>query len=188
MEILSSEEKREIARRLVSRPVPAPRTLPHPRTSSSPHCEQHPEKQLEYYCTQCRVLICSQCMLDSHRFHRDPISAQDALKEKLCSLRSSGPLTESLLSKGDAVLRNMELEKDALWRSVETDVSNAQAYFQKIRSLLDEREMEACKNIEARATKHQARIDKQEKVVQSSINDVQRSRATIEQSRDCRSN
>ncbi len=127
-------------------------------------------------------------MLDSHRFHRDPISAQDALKEKLCSLRSSGPLTESLLSKGDAVLRNMQLEKDALWRSVETDVSNAQAYFQKIRSLLDEREMKACKSIEARATKHQARIDKQKKVVQSSINDVQRSRATIEHVIEKRSN
>ena len=188
VEILSAEEKRDIARRLSFRPVPAPRTLPRPQTSSSPNCEQHPNKQLEYYCTQCRVLICSQCMLDSHRFHRDPISAQDALKEKIFSLKSSIPLTESLLSKGDAVLRNMQLEKDALWRSVETDVFNAQAYFKKIRTLLDEREMEACKSIEARATTYQARIDKQKKVMQSSITDVQRSRATIEHAIEKRSN
>ncbi len=181
VEILSAEEKQEIARRVVSRPVPIPRTTsmkPHPLV---PSCDQHSDKQLEYYCTQCKALICSQCMLETHRFHRDPISVKDALKDKFEALKAILPQATSLLKKAETVAKNLEADKDALWRNVETDVSTAQEYFKKIRSFLDEREMEVCKNIEARATKYQSRLEKQRKLVHGSLNEMQKSTATVQQ-------
>ncbi len=183
------EEKREIARRrVVDRPVPAPRTLPAKQDPPGPSCDQHSDRQLEFYCTQCKALICSQCMLETHRFHRDPISAEDALRDKLESLKATTPKAQSLLTDAEEGMKILQEDKDALWRAVELDVSNAQEYFRKIRSLLEEREMEVCKSIEARATRHQARIEKHRQLLQGSINEVNSLKATIQHMVEKRSN
>jgi len=166
VEILSVEEKRELSRK-PSRPVPKPRAKP-----PVPLCPGHPDKPLEFYCKQCRVLICSQCVLHSHRFHKDPVPADEALKDKMASLVTLHGNAEGLLTQAGGTLDNMAAELKEVWLSVDKDVANVQEYFAKLKHLLSQQEMEVCKSIESRANKQQKMVDKQKQVVISSVEEV----------------
>ena len=182
VEIMSTEEKREIAKQSVRKPPkPRPRLKPPLPEKPTPSCSQHMDKQLDLYCSQCKVLICSQCMLESHRFHKEPISAEEALQDKITSLKSSIPHAESLLTKAGAAVDKLQSDVDAIWRSSDTDVQEAQEYFQKLHHLLEKRELEVCKSIEARAGRHRSRIEKQKKVITTSIQDTQKTKASIKE-------
>ena len=152
-----------------------------PPSSPAPlTCIMHDAEPLQFYCEQCKVLVCGHCIVDVHRMHNDIKSASDVLQVRIKSLKKSTAPVNTLLTKANSTLRRLRAEEVSIQKAAEEDMSQVQTYFSHLRNLLEEREKTVCRKIQNHTRRQQEIIANHKQVVDNSMEDVHRSKLTIE--------
>ena len=173
-EILSAKEKKEMVR-VASLRRDKPTVSPAPLT-----CNMHDMKPLEFYCEQCKVLVCGQCVVDVHRMHKEIKNADQVLHDRIKSLSKCTAPVPTLLTRANSTLRRLRAEEHSIQKAAEEDTSHVQTYFSELRSILEEREKTVCRKIQKHTRRQQEVIDHHKQVLHNSMEDVHRSKLTIE--------
>ena len=83
-------------------------------------CSQHPEKNIEFFCTDCSVPVCVQCALIQHRGHEfeelNKLSQKKRVKIKKSVLTMPDSITklEETLVKGMSTKKELKVSKEAV--------------------------------------------------------------------------
>ena len=107
--------------------------------SFSDHCLKHPEKEEEFYCSQCEELICSRCLVSDHRGHQcDLISELCAMKEKVIT-DSLKPLGEQIAALERAIA-SVDTENVAVVERKTAVVGEIRTTMAELRQTIETRE------------------------------------------------
>lgn len=167
VEILSSEEKADIVRSA---------TVNNEPKSQEPidlKCRVHANKPLEYYCEECKVLACGQCMLNGHRMHKDVKFASDALPEHISGLKIALSPTDSMLPEAEQILESLQSDAATIKHTGEEAASHVRSYFSNIQHILTERERQILDGIQTEVTKKEKVLSKQQQSVQEATGEIQ---------------
>ena len=83
-------------------------------------CSQHPEKNIEFFCTDCSVLVCVQCALIQHRCHEfeelNKLSQKKRveIKKSVQTMPDSITKLEETLAKGISTKKELKVSKEAV--------------------------------------------------------------------------
>ena len=124
-----------------------------------PHCERHPEMQVDVLCKTCRVTICSRCILPGHENHSIALLTNevDPMKEDIvCISLKAGKMEEKATKAEEAISGAAAM--------IEECVKQGNAEVERVRELLHaavEAQCEIFSNeIQARGQKRKAAIQK----------------------------
>ena len=167
VEILSKREKDQI-RQTLAQDLQQQQQRNEP--TMHPRCVNHPGKVLEYYCQNCRELICSHCLLSTHRDHTQSVfEANGVLPIHLSEL---GELTEST----SKTLQGAENIMDSLAEDLKTIRENEQRallkvrrYFGHLKEVLSERERHFLSKLHHSLEERRGKITRKRKDVKQSI-------------------
>ena len=151
-----------------------------PSTTAQLQCSRHPERQLEYYCEPCKLLICGQCMISEHRAHGDINYAINVLPLHVKHLRKHLPVANSVMSQGLSAMESLKSIEAELKHSDEKRVAGVEHYFAEIHRILEEREREILESFQ-NELKHKIKIvSRRRQALHDSIESVRKSMLTIE--------
>ncbi len=120
-----------------------------------PVCSQHVMPQ-EYYCSECKELLCRRCMMAAHRTH-DYHEAEVVLRNRVAALRSLIQPAWEAAARAEDLEREINTQRDFLTANSGEVKGEVKAFFAQARRLLDQREHEVLKIVEAHAS---SRLDK----------------------------
>ncbi len=103
------------------------------------NCMNHPNDEIKFYCTSCKMLVCIQCALTKHCGH--PMEDINAFvnREKLGICDSIKDLPE-YISKLEILIRNARAVTDSIRIREKSIVSDVRKVFIELHRQLDERE------------------------------------------------
>lgn len=139
------------------------------------NCSKHPQKFLDYYCTDCKKIVCVSCFVESHKSHdcKDVTTVEEefrlAIEKKSAKIFS---YAGEMLSKK----RNLERTKEEFIDKIRKREDEILKRTQELKELIDEHTRTLLDDLEAIKTKHL-------KEMKNSIEDVDR-RFTIMKSFD----
>ena len=184
------EEARQLIRRRRSSTVTLTASETKPLSSSREMsvCAEH-SSVLEFYCVECKMLVCGHCMLSQHRSHIDQVkSAQEAEDRMAAVLRSlMQPSCEAVHTASEVTTRIGELKKVVVDEST-VATNHIKQFFQQARELLEEREAELAGRVEAESLRAIADLTRKEEVIRRNVGllsrYVEQVRATLQQPGD----
>ena len=103
-----------------------------------PMCGQHCRSQ-EYYCRDCGELLCRRCMMDLHRHHNYE-EAEIVLSEHLATIQNLTQPAWEAVTKAEDLVGMIGQQKEALSANATSVKRNIQHFFDRARTLLNERE------------------------------------------------
>lgn len=103
-----------------------------------PVCSTHLKAE-EYYCADCNDLLCRRCMMDRHRFHRYE-EAEVVVAARLRSLRSLVQPALEAAAKAEDLVGQVGKRSESIASSSISVQAGIKAFFDKVRSLLNQRE------------------------------------------------
>ena len=103
-----------------------------------PLCSTHLKAE-EYYCADCNELLCRRCMMDRHRFHRYE-EAEVVVAARLRSLRSLVQPALEAAAKAEDLEGQVGKRNDSIATSSASVQAGITAFFDRARSLLNQRE------------------------------------------------
>ena len=151
-------------------------------------CSVHGSVQ-EFYCVQCKTLVCGHCMLSKHKMHIDHVkSAQEAEDRMTAGLRSLMQPSQEAVFTADGVTGLIgQLKKDVVQRST-TSSNHIKQFFNQARELLKDREAELIARVEMESMKVISDLTQKEEVVRRNLAQLSRYmdqvRATLQQPGD----
>ena len=159
------------------------------KTSIPLLCSLHTDKRLEYYCEQCKQLICGQCMMDKHRTHKNIGFALDFLESHIYSLEQQViPATDKSVAQANKALTEIESDAKELQNAEEYANESIREYFEKVRSLLAQREEELLNEVLNEAQQKRKAISRIRGDVEKARDSVQKCRDTIAEMENKRAN
>lgn len=170
VEILSPAERSQIrqSRRNLTSPSPAAT------------CPAHEGNPLEYYCEQCKLLICGQCMLSDHRVHDGVLFARDALPQHLEVFSSLLSAANIAASQASAASEKLKAGVKELRQQCEEKSGRIRAFFGRVQQLLSEREQELLDDVQQEQEEREEWAAGAQQSVQKALesvrNDIQVSR------------
>ena len=131
LESMSEEEKQrtrdEVHRRLdKSRMVPLQ------------HCEVH-DRAREFFCDQCRVFLCLDCLTERHRDHVYR-SAASVLPDRLSALRGQLQPAYAFVEKAEGMVEQLSRDQEAILANQKRCKESVQEVFARMHSALEARE------------------------------------------------
>ncbi len=150
VEIVSTEDRAEQRKALQVRMNPS--TI---QTWQLPVCSQHAKPQ-EYYCSECKELLCRRCMMAAHRTH-DYDEAEMVLGNRVAALRSLIQPAWEAAARAEDLEREITTQRDSLSANTDEVKAEVTVFFEQARRLLEQRESEVLKTIEAYAS---SKLDK----------------------------
>ena len=171
VEILTAEERKELIRKGTQRNL----TL-----QSKPTCTVHHDKPLEYFCESCDMLICGQCMIDSHRIHGEVKYATDILEKHVLNLKEILPDMDKVAMRGQSTLKKLQSEPEKLMVALGVGISEAQSYFNGLREILQEREKLVVDRMKLQARRREKLIQKHSSALAQALEGVEKSKQTLE--------
>ena len=151
-------------------------------------CPDHGSSQ-EFYCVECKALVCGHCMLLRHKDHIDQVrSAQEAEDRMTAGLRSlMQPSHEAVFTASEVTGLISELKKELVKGST-TSTNHVKQYFSHVRELLEKREAELIARVEAESMKIMSDLTKKDEVMRRNVGllslYVDQVRATLHQQGD----
>ena len=132
-------------------------------------CSEHRSVQ-EFYCVQCKELVCGHCMLSMHKDHIDLVkSAQEAEDRMTTGLRAlMQPSQEAVFAAGEVTGLIGELKKGVVKESTIT-TNHIKQFFNQARDLLQERESELISRVESESMKIISDFTKKDEVVRRNL-------------------
>lgn len=100
------------------------------------YCKTHPQEVLKFYCETCKQLVCSDCIVLSHKQHNYGAVENICEKEKLevqsalSKLEMSAVELESNISQSKAVLESIDNQKEEVTKIIEEE-------FKKVHQAID---------------------------------------------------
>lgn len=133
-------------------------------------CPEHNGSPQEFYCAQCKILVCGFCMLSDHKDHIDQMkSANEAEDRMMAGLRSlMQPSQEAVFTAGEVTEKISQLKKDAVKGSTVSS-SHIKQYFNKARELLEQREAELISRVERESMNIISDLTHKEEVVRRNL-------------------
>ena len=159
---------------------------PPPRELSM--CTEHCSPQ-EFYCVECKTLVCGHCMLSGHKNHIDQVrSVQEAEDRMAAGLRAlMQPSCEAVFTASEVTSHISGLKKVVVNETTASSNHIGQ-FFKQARELLEEREKELVDRVEAESMKAIADLTKKDEVVRRNVGLLSRYvdqvRASLQQSGD----
>ena len=181
------EEVRLLIRRRRSSTVSL-KSAASPAAKEMSMCSEHGSAQ-EFYCVECKTLVCAHCMLSWHSSHIQQVkSAQEAEDRMAAGLRAlMQPSCEAVHTAGEVTTHIDELKKVVVRESTAT-TNHIKQFFQQARELLEEREAELVTRVEEESTKAIADLTRKNEVVRRNVGllsrYVEQVRSTLQQSGD----
>lgn len=149
-------------------------------------CAEHSDSPQEFYCAQCKILVCGFCMLSGHKDHIDQMkSAKEAEDRMMAGLRSlMQPSQEAVFTAGEVTEKISQQKKDAVTASTISS-NHIKQYFNKARELLEQREAELISRVERESMNIISDLTHKEEVVRRNLAQLSRYtdqvRATLQQ-------
>ena len=140
----------------------------------------HASKPLEYYCEECEVLACGQCMLNAHRLHKDVKFASDALPEHISALSTMLSPTDTVIPKAEQALESLQCDAATIRRTGEDTASHVRSYFSNIQHILTERERLILDGIEAEVTDKEKVLSKKQQSIREATGEIQECKTIIQ--------
>ena len=151
-------------------------------------CSEHGSVQ-EFYCVECKTLVCGHCMLSEHKSHIDQVrSAQEAEDRMAAGLRAlMQPSCEAVYTAGEVTSHISELKKTVVDETT-ASTNHVKLFFKQARELLDEREKELIERVEEVSMKAISDLTRKDDVVRRNVGLLSRYvdqvRATLQQPGD----
>lgn len=182
MEILTTEEKRELIRKGTRRKLSA--------SPSQPMCSLHEDKELEYFCEPCGMLICGHCMLDKHQVHGYIKYAREVLPSHVEDLRKLIPYVEEVIGSGKEAISNLRSDAVSLNDAFSDRLMGVTNYFAKLRAILDDKEGEITSNLRGHVKQKEKHIQKRIKALEEAVESATKSKlvledATVQRAHEC---
>ena len=171
VEILTSEEKEEYMKT---------RSVRKASMTSQLQCSRHPERQLEYYCEPCKLLICGQCMISEHRPHGEINYAVDVLPMHIKHLQKHLPVANSVMTQGLTVIEDLRSGEAKLKKSEDERVATVENYFAEIHRTLEERERQILESFRGEVKQKVKLLAKRRQTLQGSVECVRKGMLSIE--------
>ena len=132
-------------------------------------CSEHSSAQ-EFYCVECKTLVCGHCMLSGHKSHIDQVrSAQEAEDRMAAGLRAlMQPSCEAVFTASEVTGHISELKKVVVNETTASS-NHIRQFFKQARELLEEREKELVDRVEAESMKAIADLTKKDEVVRRNV-------------------
>ena len=102
-------------------------------------CLLHQQKPKEYYCNSCSTVACGDCLVEKHLNH-DVHRASDVLPQHVNDLQALKPCIQNTLEESTATLAVLESRSNSIRRKGEESIQDIEAYFNKLRTIISERE------------------------------------------------
>lgn len=128
----TSEEEKQITRAELRRRLAISRSV------SLQHCEMH-DKAKEYFCDQCCIFLCLDCLIESHHNH-DYERAVQALQDHLSALRSQLQPAYAFVEKAESMVAQLSRDQEAILTNQKRCKENVQEAFARMHSALETRE------------------------------------------------
>ena len=164
VEILSPAERDEIKRNRSE-------TKPEQELGT---CKFHDTKPLEYYCENCKVLICGQCMITTHRKHEEVSYAKDVLPQHLQVLASLVPAANTAASIACVTSEQLKEDIKEMKKQGSEKVRAIQGYFSRLRQVLSDREDKLVEVVRQEMQEKEDTLLKKQHVIQMSLEDIRR--------------
>lgn len=177
VEILSNQDKLDILSRSASAKLARMISIQAPEEQESTaeyKCPIHEDKLLEYYCEQCKTLVCGKCMLDKHRLHEGVQYAVEAVPLHITAMKTSLVSVESTLCISRSFLDTLSTENTGFKQEAEEAAMTVKSYFENIHKLLQERETSVLKEIADQVSKRENTIAKQRQSVLEAMAELQK--------------
>ena len=151
-------------------------------------CADHSSVQ-EFYCVQCKVLVCGHCMLSGHKMHIDQVkSAQEAQDRMMAGLRSLMQPSQEVVSMADEVSEKISDLKKGIVQGSTVSSNHIKQFFNQARELLAEREAELVAMVDSKSLRVLSELTRKEEVVRRNLamlsRHVDQVRATLQQPGD----
>ena len=132
-------------------------------------CSEHSSAQ-EFYCVECKTLVCGHCMLLAHKSHIDQVrSVQEAEDRMAAGLRGlMQPSSEAVFTATEVTGRISELKKVVVNETTASS-NHIRQFFKQAREMLEEREKELIERVEAESMKAIADLTKKDEVVRRNV-------------------
>ena len=167
MEILTPAERSQIRQ--------SRRNLTSPSAVTT--CPSHKGNPLEYYCEQCKLLICGQCMLSDHRVHDGVLFARDALPQHLEVFSSLLSAVNIAASQASAASEKLQSGVKELRQQCDEKAGRIRTFFGRVQQLLTDREQELLDNVQREQEEKEEWAARMQQSVQKALegvrNDIQ---------------
>lgn len=180
VEILTSEEKRELIRKGSTKKLAPP-----PKQSM---CPIHEDKILDFFCEPCGVLICGKCMLEEHRIHGNVKYASEVLATHVADLKKIIPDAEDVISSGEKAILGLKSNSEKLNDTLNERVSSVNSYFTSLREILDAKEKDIVGGIKTHAKRKEKQIQRCVGTLQQAVENMTKSKMVLEDAVSRRSN
>ena len=180
VEILSPEQKLTI--RNATR-----RSLRRQASDTVPFCKDHPRKVLEYYCNECRQLVCGSCMLSSHRPHSSSIiESEEALQNHLKTLDSLKAQVNATLQGAENVMDNLAKDVEEIKLNGSRASHRVKTYFSRLREHLVKRERHFLSSLSSELEKPITGIAEQRSSVRQAMEQIINNLKTLDELSQCK--
>jgi DNA-binding beta-propeller fold protein YncE len=132
---VASEEERQRTRKELRQRLTKSRNI---TDDILPQCKLH-DKTQEYFCNQCTELLCTQCMMESHRNH-DYERAAQALPARVAALRSQVQPAYAFVEKAERMVEQLVQDHEAILTNQTRCKENVRETFAKLHRALEARE------------------------------------------------
>ena len=171
IENLTEKEKLEMEK-------PTPLIKKERKKPLAQNCPHH-NKPLEYYCQQCSVLACGQCLLDEHRVHDSVDYAAKFTQESIESLKTVSSMAEDVASGGEAAIRGLAMDAVEAEKDGQTVTDAIHKYFTEVREVLSEREEELLRMGREEVKRVVSLIEKHQSLLRETVDKTKEVIATI---------
>lgn len=106
-----------------------------------PKCSDHDGKSLDFYCTSCKDIACSSCLLTQHREHsHSVVEASEVLSSHMTELRDLVEQANAHLEGAENIMDNMAGSVRTLRENKDRAEQRIRNYFSRMRNILVDRE------------------------------------------------
>lgn len=145
-----------------------------------PICPIHETKILEYYCEPCKVLICGQCMIDTHRVHGSVKYASDALVLHVLELKKILPEAQEVLVRGEETIQDLKTDLANFGTELTESVSKVSGYFESLREIIDGKEREIVGGMKLHAKGKAKLMERQIITLQQAVECMKKEKMSLE--------
>ena len=165
VEILSPAERNEIKRvRQESR------AASHPELT----CHAHSGKPMDFYCENCKMLVCFQCTMSEHRQHEAVCYAKEALPHHIEVLSSCLSTAKSAASQANTTSMQLREKTKEVQRQSGQKAGAIQDFFLRARQLLSEREQELVGVVRREQQEKEDWLARRQQDVQRNLEDIRK--------------
>lgn len=133
-------------------------------------CDHHPSKVLEYYCQDCRDLVCGNCLLSAHRDHtRSVLEADGVLPGHLSELSKLTESTGVTLQGAENIMDSLAEDLKTMKENEQRAMLKARRFFGHLKEILSERERHFLSKLHHSLEERRGKITKKRKDVKQSI-------------------